>query len=82
MQKILQKGTIGRNIQRIRKEKGMTQEDVVRELQLHGRGISIAHFGHIEQCRKNIWDVYLVLLKQIFKVEYEEFFVGITPDRT
>lgn len=81
MQKILQNGSIGKNIQRIRKAKGMTQDDVVRELQLYGRGISIAHFGHIEQGRKNIRDIDLVLLHKIFQVNYEEFFAGIELKR-
>ena len=79
MQKILQSGSLGKNIQRIRKEKNMTQEDVVRELQLFGRGLSVAHYGHIEQGRKNIQDIDLVLLQRIFKVDYKEFFVGIEP---
>lgn len=77
MQKILNNPQLGQNIQRIRDSKGMSQADVVRELQLKGRSMSVAHYGHIEQCRKNIYANDLALLQLIFDVDYCEFFVGL-----
>lgn len=81
MQKILQDSFLGQNIQKIRVSQGMTQPDVVRELQLFGRTLTVAHYGHIEQGRKNIFATDLVLLHRIFKVDYEEFFAGLIPER-
>ncbi len=80
MQKILQDIPIGSNIQRIRISQGMSQPDVVRKLQLFGRTITVGHYGHIEQGRKNIFATDLILLQRIFKVDYEEFFKGLIPD--
>lgn len=79
MQKILQDVSFGENIQKIRISKDMSQSDVVRELQLLGRIMSVGHYGHIEQGRKNIFATDLVLLQRIFKVDYEEFFKGLVP---
>lgn len=81
MQKILQDVSLGSNIQRIRVSKGMSQPDVVRELQLLGRTITVGHYGHIEQGRKNIFATDLVLLQRIFEVEYEEFFKGLISEQ-
>jgi len=79
IQKILQNDIpiFGDNIRNIRQSKGMSQSDVVRELQLLGRDMAVSHYGHIEQGRKNIFATDLVLLKIIFNVEYEEFFKGL-----
>lgn len=79
MQKVLQNVSIGSNIQRIRLLKKLTQPDVVRELELMGRNLSVTHYGHIEQGRKNIFASDLVLLQRIFNVPYDEFFDGLVP---
>jgi len=80
MQKILTNSKLGLNIQNIRDSKKMSQADVVRELQLRGRSMSVSHYGHIEQCRKNIYAKDLVLLKIIFDVDYDEFFIGLLDE--
>ena len=77
MQKILQDVSFGANIKKIRVSKNLSQADVVRELQLLGRAISVSHYGHIEQGRKNIFATDLVLLQRIFQVDYKEFFEGL-----
>lgn len=79
MQKILQDLHLGNNIQKIRLSKKMSQNDVVRELQLLGRTMSVTHYGHIEQGRKNIYVTDLILLQRIFKVSYKDFFIGLMP---
>ena len=79
MQKILQDIYFGQNIQKIRISRGMTQNDVVRELQLLGRLMTVTHYGHIEQGRKNIFATDLVLLQRILKVNYSLFFEGLVP---
>ena len=79
MQKVLQDASLGYNIQKIRVSLGMSQPDVVAELHLQGRIMSVSHFGHIEQGRKNIFVTDLVLLQRIFRVDYERFFEGLVP---
>lgn len=79
MQKILQDANFGNNMQKIRISRNLSQADVVRQLQLHGRSMSTSQYGHIEQGRKNIFVTDLILLQRIFKVDFKAFFEGIVP---
>ena len=79
MQKILQDVHFGQNIQNIRLQKDMSQSDVVRELQLLGRSMSVGQYGHIEQGRKNIFATDLIYLQRIFKVDFKDFFKNLVP---
>lgn len=74
MQWILHDIPIGRNIQDARMAAGMTQEDVVRELQLRGSNMSRSTLANIETGRRNIKASDLKALKMIFNVEYDLFF--------
>lgn len=80
MQMILQDGLLGHNIQKIRKSKRLTQKVVVREMVDMGSTLSVTHYGHIEQGRKNISVTDLIRLKRIFHVEYDAFFEGLLPE--
>ena len=73
---ILQDIPLGRNIQNIRMAKGMTQAEVVAQLQLKGSIMSRSTLANIESCRRNIKASDLKLLKEIFDVDYDEFFKG------
>lgn len=57
----------------------MTQAEVVRQLVLMGSTLSVTHYGHIEQGRKNISVADLIYLKRIFGVDYEAFFENLVP---
>jgi hypothetical protein len=46
---------------------------------LLGRLMTVTHYGHIEQGRKNIFATDLVLLQRILKVNYSLFFEGLVP---
>ena len=84
MEKIKQDLNIGRNIQRIRKSRKMSQKDVVIQMNLRGRMISVsgyARYAHIEQGRQNLFVSDLIILKEIFDVPYESFFLGLSPDK-
>ena len=65
---------IGKTIRKYRKEKGMTQEEVVAKLQLMGSRISRSTLANIEVGRRNIKASDLKALRLLFDVEYEEFF--------
>lgn len=74
MQWILQDIPIGRNIQKIRMEKGMTQQNVVAKLQLMGSIMSRSTLANIETGRRNIKASDLKALQKIFNVDFCEFF--------
>lgn len=80
MEKIKQDLNIGRNIQRIRKSRRMSQKDVVIQMNLRGRMISVSGYAHIEQGRQNLFVSDLIMLKEILNVPYEEFFRGLIPN--
>lgn len=77
MQKIRPDMDIGQEIQRIRKSRHMTQDEVVAKLQLMDVAISKSTYAKIETNRMNIKVSELVALKIIFEVAFDEFF--ITP---
>lgn len=74
MQWILQDIPIGRNIQNIRINQNMTQQEVVVKLQLMGSIMSRSTLANIETGRRNIKASDLKALQRIFDVDYEEFF--------
>ena len=74
MEKIKQDLNIGRNIQRIRKSRKMSQKDVTIQMNLRGRMISVSGYAHIEQGRQNLYVSDLIMLKEILDVPYEAFF--------
>ena len=74
MQWILQDIPIGRNIQAIRIEKKLTQEQVVAKLQLMGSNMSRGTLANIEVGRRNIKASDLRALKTLFDVDYDMFF--------
>lgn len=77
MQKIRPDLDIGRNIQRLRRETKMTQDQVVARLQLMGIEISISTYAKLETNRMNIKVSELVALCQIFNADISEFFNGL-----
>ena len=74
MQWILQDIPIGRNIQAIRIEKKLTQEQVFAKLQLMGSNMSRSTLANIEVGRRNIKASDLRALKTLFDVDYDMFF--------
>ena len=74
MQWILQDVPIGRNIQNIRMNKNMTQQEVVSKVQLMGSIMSRSTLANIETGRRNIKASDLKALQAVFNVDYKEFF--------
>ena len=74
MQWILQDIPIGRNIQAIRIEKKLKQEQVVAKLHLMGSNMSRSTLANIEVGRRNIKASDLRALKTLFDVDYDMFF--------
>lgn len=74
MPMILQDIPLGRNIQNLRMDKDMTQLAVVEQLQLMGSIMSRSTLANIESGKRNIKASDLRLLKELFGVDYAEFF--------
>lgn len=81
MMKLLGTEQLGRNIQRIRLERGLTQEQTVAKLQVLGSPLSRSTFSLIEMGRGNVFVSDLVALQAVLKVDYEEFFRDIPTSR-
>lgn len=82
MDKLLMDGVdFGNRLQALRKQSGLSQHDVEVQLGLRGRTMSRSRYANIEQGRGNLFIIDLILLKDIFKVEYHEFFDGLLPSK-
>lgn len=79
-QKLKQDPQIGHNIRNMRKANKLTQEQVVAKLQLLNIDISRSAYAQMECGTYNIRISELAALKQIFHVDYNDFFEGITLD--
>ena len=77
MQKIRPDLDLGKNIQKIRKNNKMTQDQVIAKLHLMGIEISKSTYAKIETNRMNIKVSELIALKQIFNASFEDFFIGL-----
>lgn len=65
---------LGANIQKARKQKGLTQDETIAKLQLMGVNISRSTYAKIETDRINIRVSELIALSQIFGVDFNFFF--------
>lgn len=77
MQKVRPDLDIGKNIQNIRKNNNLTQDQTVAKLNLLGIAISKSTYAKIETNRMNIKVSELVALKIIFNTDYTEIFSGL-----
>ena len=67
------------NIKKLRKENGLTQEQIVAKMNVLGSPISRSTYSLIEM--GNIFISDLVALQQIFKTDFFKFFEGISTER-
>ena len=77
-QKIKQDFRIGPNIRKYRLQSHMTQEQVTAKMQLMGINISRSLYSQIEGGTYNIRVSELAAMKEIFNINYESFFEGIS----
>ena len=74
MQWVIRDVPLGRNIQNIRLKKGLTQDQLVANMQIQGSSISRSTLANIETGRRNIKACDLKIMKEILDVPYENFF--------
>ena len=65
---------IGSNIRSLREKCGLTQEQVAAKLQVQGCDITRSSIAKIEVGQRHIYPDEIILLKEIFNVEYEDIF--------
>ncbi|HAV0063974.1 TPA: helix-turn-helix transcriptional regulator, partial [Listeria monocytogenes] len=73
-QKIRPDMDIGKNIQRLRNNSKMTQDQVVAKMNIMGLNISKSTYAKLETNRMNIRVSELVALKIIFDANFNDFF--------
>ncbi|MBF2394959.1 helix-turn-helix transcriptional regulator [Listeria seeligeri] len=74
MQKIRPDMDLGKNIQRLRNDSKMTQDQVVAKMNIMGLNISKSTYAKLETNRMNIRVSELFALKIIFNAEFNDFF--------
>ncbi len=65
---------IGKNLRRLRKNAGLTQEQVAAKLQLRGISVSREMLSQMERDRCNIKVSILLALKEIYRASFEDIF--------
>ena len=65
---------IGKNLRRLRKNAGLTQEQVAAKLQLRGISVSREMLSQMERDRYNIKVSILLALKEIYRASFEDSF--------
>ena len=76
--KIKQDISIGGNLKRLRNEAGLSQEALAAKLQLAGLTVSREMLSQMELGRYNIRVSILLALKELYHVDFAEFFEGLT----
>ena len=79
MAKILQDISIGNNLQRIRKMRGLTQNDVCAKMASLGRPMLQSTYAQIETGARNIFISDLIALRTVLNTQYDEIFKGLSP---
>lgn len=77
MQKIRPDMNIGQNIQALRNQSKMTQDQVIAKLNLMGITMSKSTYAKIETNRMNIKVSELVALSKIFSTDFNTFFIDL-----
>lgn len=79
MSKLIQDINLGKNLQKLRKTAGLTQDDICAKLDLAGRPMLRSTYAQIETAARNIFISDLIALKSILNVEYDEIFKDLKP---
>lgn len=81
MQWFLQDISIGENLRILRERFGYSQSKLVIKLHLMGSNMSRSTYSKIEKGNRNIRISDFLALKQIYDVDYSEFFVGLLSEK-
>jgi len=79
-QKLRRDRSMGANLRRLRKEKGLSQEKLCAMLQLRGCDIGRTTYEKYENGELNIRISVLIALKKIYDCCYDDFFFGLDEE--
>ena len=68
------KNLVGKNIERIRKEKGISQKDFIAQIQIMGCDINPSSYSKLEGQVRSATDKEIYAIAKIFGVPIEELF--------
>lgn len=74
MTKLILDLSLGTKFRAYRKQRGYTQMDVVRKMNLYGSEISESTYSKIEQGVRNIFVTDLIILKLVLGFTYDDLF--------
>ena len=77
-ERIKQDRSIGANLQRLRKQTGLSQEKVAAKLELMGVSVSREMLSQMELGHYNIRVSVLLALKEIYNASFDDFFEGLS----
>lgn len=79
MAKLIPDISIGENLKRLRKAKGLTQANMCARMDVIGRPMSQSTYAMIEGGTRNIFISDLIAMKIILNVEFSELFANLEP---
>lgn len=79
-QKIRQDRNMGDNLRRLRNEAGLSQEKLCAELQRRGCDIGRTTYAKYESGELNIRASVIIQLKNIYRCNYNAFFLGLEEE--
>lgn len=65
---------VGRNIERLRKEKGIKQKDFIAKMQTMGCDINPTSYSKLEGQLRAVTDIELLVIARILEVDIEQLF--------
>lgn len=68
---------MSKNLKELRKKSGLSQEGVTAKMNLLGSSLERSAYSKIELGVRNIKATDLIILQEIYGVDYAEFFKGI-----
>lgn len=68
---------VGRNIERLRKEKGIKQKDFVAQMQIMGCDINPTSYSKLEGQIRSATDVEIFIISKILGVQMEQLFLNV-----
>jgi transcriptional regulator with XRE-family HTH domain len=74
MQWIIRDVPLGSNIQEARMKYGLTQEQLIAQMQNYGSTMSRSTLANIEAGTRNIKACDLKIMKKVLRADYEDFF--------
>ena len=66
---------LGQNIRRLRRERGLTQEQLSAQLQVRGCDLTRSALAKVEAGQRHIYPDELKALREVLSIPYEELFV-------